>query len=107
MGWLGGHTAEPLAKYMTLLKRELFRSARGPVMNDEDWWRLAFDTENKRLYVEHEWAHLDVRSRGAANSGTEQIEIAAYLAGPGVGPGQRELERLIETLFQDQANGTR
>jgi hypothetical protein len=51
------------------------RSARGPVMNDEDWWRLAFDTENKRLYVEHEWAHLDVRGRGAANSGTEQIEI--------------------------------
>ncbi len=48
---------------MALLKRELFRSARGTVMNDEDWWRLAFDTENKRLYVEHEWAHLDVRRR--------------------------------------------
>jgi hypothetical protein len=71
---------------MAVLKRELNKSARGPVANDEDWWRLVYDTENKRLYVEHEWAHLDVRRRGAANSGTEQIEIAAYLAGPGVGP---------------------
>jgi hypothetical protein len=40
-----------------LLKREFHRRAKGPVMNDEDWWRLVFDTDAKRIYVEHEWAH--------------------------------------------------
>ena len=43
---------------MSLLKKELYKSAKGPVANDEDWWRLVFDTDARRLYVEHEWAYV-------------------------------------------------
>ena len=51
---------------MALLKRELHRSIKGPVANDEDWWHLVFDTDTKRLYVEHRWAHVDVSGAGEA-----------------------------------------
>jgi hypothetical protein len=71
-------------------------------MNDEDWWRLVFDTDAKRLYVEHEWAHLDVRRGGPADNGTAEIEIPAFLRGGGQGEAQRELYRLLTELFEGQ-----
>jgi hypothetical protein len=40
---------------MALLKRELHRASRGPILTDEDTWQLVFDTDSKRLYVEHRW----------------------------------------------------
>jgi hypothetical protein len=78
-------------------------SARGPVVShDEDWWRLVFDTDNKHLYVEHEWKHKDVSWRGREDAGTKQIEIADYLSEPGEGPGQHELLRLFSLVFEGQ-----
>jgi hypothetical protein len=77
-------------------------SARGPVDHyDEDWWRLVFETDTKHLYVEHEWKHEDVSWRGQANVGTGKIEIEDYLAEPGEGPGQHELMRILNLLFED------
>ncbi|MBA9071030.1 hypothetical protein FHR71_004807 [Methylobacterium sp. RAS18] len=86
---------------MALLVRELQRSAKGPVENDEDWWRLVFDTDTKRLYVEHEWKHTDVRGAGRSNQGKEQLEIPEYLLQAGQTTGHRELWRLIRTLFAE------
>ena len=62
---------------MALLIRELQRSAKGPVANNEDWWRLVFDTDTKRLYIAHEWQHTAVRGAGCSDSGKEQIEITS------------------------------
>lgn len=86
---------------MALLVRELQRSAKGPVENDEDWWRLVFDTDTKRLYVEHEWQHTDVRGAGHSDHGKELIEIPEYLLQAGQTTGHRELWRLIRTLFAE------
>jgi hypothetical protein len=84
------------------LKRELHRSAKGPVMKDEDWWRLVFDTDTKQLYIEHEWSHLDVRSSAAAAShGTATMDIPTYLNQGGETAGHRELFRLLRTLFDE------
>lgn len=88
---------------MALLKRELHRTARGPVMNDEDWWRLVFDTDTKRLYVEHEWAHMDVRKGGQAENGVAEIEIASFLSEASQGRAQQELLRLLTRLFEGNA----
>jgi hypothetical protein len=85
---------------MPLLKREFHRRAKGPVMNDEDWWRLVFDTDAKRLYVEHEWAHTDVRKGSSADSGTAEFEISAFLNEPSHGAAQRQLLRLLTNLFE-------
>ena len=85
---------------MALLKRELNRSAKGPVQNDEDWWHLVFDTDAKRLYVEHRWGYVDVRGAGEANSGTEQFEVGDYLKQGGQTAGHRELWRLLQGLFE-------
>ena len=81
---------------MALLRRELHRSAKGAVANNEDTWSLVFDTDTKRLYVEHEWQHVGVCRGGAADNGTEQIEISEYMLQGGQTAGHRELWRLIK-----------
>ena len=86
---------------MPLMKRELSKRARGPVLNDEDWWRLVFDTDTKRLYVEHEWAHLDVRKGGAADGGVAEFDVAEFLNASGQGAAHGELLRLIASLFEN------
>ncbi|WP_336491617.1 hypothetical protein [Methylobacterium nigriterrae] len=86
---------------MALLIRELQRTAKGAVTNDEDWWRLVFDTDTKRLYVEHEWQHTEGPEAGRPSQGKEQIEIADYLTQAGQTAGHRELWQLIQTLFRE------
>ena len=88
---------------MALLKRELHRSSRAPALDDEDQWDLVFDTDSKRLYVEHRWTHVDVRGPDVAQSGTAQLEIAEHLNQGGQTAGHRELWRLLKALFQEQA----
>jgi hypothetical protein len=85
---------------MPLMKRELARRATGPVSNDEDWWRLVFDTDAGRLYVEHEWAYADVRRGGPGYSGVAGVDVAEFLNEGGRGASHRELLRLISTLFE-------
>ena len=41
---------------MAKLTRQLLKLAKG---GNEEWWRLVFDTEAQRLYIEHEWSHTD------------------------------------------------
>jgi len=88
---------------MAVLKRGLHSRAKGPVMNNEDWWRLVFDDETGRLYVEHEWHHVDVQGNGAAREGTEEIEIADFLNEGGQGEGHRELRGIIESVFAEKS----
>ena len=52
---------------MAFLKRELHRQVKGPEVTELDFWNLVFDTDTKRLYVEHEWTYLDSRIRGATD----------------------------------------
>jgi hypothetical protein len=86
---------------MALLIRELQRSAKGPVADDEDWWQLVFDTDTKHLYVEHEWQHTEEGEAGRSERGKEQFEISAYLTQGGQTVGHRELWRLIQALFRE------
>jgi hypothetical protein len=90
---------------MALLRRVLHRTAKGPVANNEDIWSLVFDTDTKRLYVEHEWRHTDVRQGAVSDNGTEQTEISQYMLQGGQTAGHRELWRLIRILF-DEPNAT-
>ena len=85
---------------MPLMKRELARRTTGPVSNDEDWWRLVFDTDAGRLYVEHEWTSLE-RRQGEAEGRTGAMDIAEYLMQSGQTAGHRELWRLLQTLFKE------
>jgi len=88
---------------MALLTRELHRSSRGSVLKDEDQWHLVFDTDSKRLYVEHRWTHVDVRGPDVAEKGIAQLDIAEYLNQGGQTAGHRELWRLLKALFHEPA----
>jgi hypothetical protein len=85
---------------MALLKRELHRQSEGPEVTRKDLWALVFDTDTKRLYVEHEWTDLETRE-GQSECRTGAMEIAEYLTQGGQTAGHRELWRLLQTLFEE------
>lgn len=89
---------------MALLKRELHRQVNSPEITELDFWSLVFDTDTKRLYIEHEWTYLDSRIRGAADYRTEVMDIAEYLTQGGQTAGHRDLWRLLPTIFKDQVD---
>jgi hypothetical protein len=84
---------------MAKLTRPLHERVRGGHMENEDWWRLVFDTEAKRLYIEHEWNHTDMWRAARSDSGTTEFDINGFLA-EGEAPAQAELRRIIESLFE-------
>jgi hypothetical protein len=86
---------------MPLLRRPLYQRSDG---RDEDCWRLVFDTDARRLFVEHEEMRGDMCGAGYGLH-TDEIEIAAFLADHG--QGQQELLRLIGGLFGDDREAGR
>jgi hypothetical protein len=80
---------------MPHLRRPLYQRSDGA---DEDCWRLVFDTDAKRLFVEHEEKRGDMRGSGYGIH-TDEIDIADFLAEHG--QGQQELMRLLGGLFED------
>lgn len=87
---------------MTLLKRELHKRTKSPTSNDQDWWWLVFDTDTKRLYVEHAWEYVDVREGSSEpHKGHAEFEFTAFLRDAHEGLAQQALIRLISSLFED------
>jgi hypothetical protein len=84
---------------MSVLRRPLYQRNEGA---DEDVWRLVFDTDTNRLFVEHEQQRGDMRGFGYA-TGTDEIELAAFLSEQG--HGQQELVRILRDLFEGQDAG--
>jgi hypothetical protein len=76
---------------MTLIRKEFYRSARGPAPGDEDSWHLVFDGDAKRLFVRHQW-------ETRRHSGVDEFEIAEFLAQEGAAPAA-----LIDELFRVHA----
>jgi hypothetical protein len=85
---------------MALLKRELCRQVKGPEVTHADRCTLVFDTDAKKLYVEREVAHLDVRIDGSLEIQTATMDIGDYLKQGGQTAGHRELWRLLRTIFK-------
>ena len=81
---------------MARLTKPLYQINDG---RDEDCWRLVFDTETRRLFVEHEMTRGDMRGRGYSIE-TAELELADYLRENG--PGQNELVRLLGALFEQE-----
>jgi hypothetical protein len=87
---------------MPVLKRQLSSRHGGALGRDKDWWRLVYDTDAKRLYVEHEWSYFDEQRPGSPDGGTAEMELAAYLAEGGSSRGRLELDRLLRVLLAER-----
>jgi hypothetical protein len=86
---------------MPLLRKPLYQRSEGA---DEDRWRLAFDTETHRLFVEHEKTRGDFRGSGYASE-TDEMDVADYLGESG--RGQHELVRVLGALFEEREDASR
>jgi hypothetical protein len=86
---------------MCLLRRPLYQRSEGA---DDDRWRLVFCTETKRLFVEHEKTRGDIRGPGYGTA-IDEIEVAEFLTQRG--EGQRELVRVLGTLFEERVGALR
>jgi hypothetical protein len=71
-------------------------------MTREDHWHLVFDTDTKRLYVEHRLAQS--QRDGTAEHRAETMDIAEYLSQGGQTAGHRQLWRLLRAMFEDGAD---
>jgi hypothetical protein len=76
---------------MAIVKRQFHSHELG--MADEDWYWLARDTFNGRVFVYHEWSH---RKGYSHEGGNEDIELDAFLSHAGA--AQDRLRKLIGTL---------
>ena len=80
---------------MPLLRKPLYQRSES---RDEDRWRLAFDTDSHRLFVEHEMTRGDMRGAGYATN-TDEIDINEFLRESG--QGQQQLAQLLKKLFEE------
>jgi hypothetical protein len=81
---------------MPVLRKPLYQRNEG---TDEDRWGLVFDTDDSRLFVEHEKTRGDMRGSGYSID-TDEIDVAAFLKESS--QGQRELMRILAALFEDR-----
>lgn len=81
---------------MPLLVRPLYQRSEGA---DEDRWCLVFDTDTRRLFVEHEQRQGDMRGPGYAVQ-IDEIDVNEFLAERGA--GHLELMRLLAKMFEEQ-----
>ena len=87
---------------MALLKRLLHSAPAGSASADADWWYLVFETDTRHFRVVHEWGNADHHRHGKITGGTVELDVTAYLSRQ-ADPGQRELVRLIQTMFEAAA----
>lgn len=62
---------------MSILSEELASRTRGPMAENEDWWRLCYDTDAGTFFVEHEWSHTSI-SALQTNSGTMRHDADSW-----------------------------
>ncbi len=80
---------------MAILKREIHRTVRGSLAQDEDWWRLCYDLHAREFFVEHEWSHIDpLRADTPFDVGTRTISVESYH-----GPHARRIPALKAKLL--------
>ena len=83
---------------MPVFRKPLYQRADGA---DDDRWRLAFDTDAGRLFIEHEITRGDSRGQGYS-TWTEDVELTAFLNERGNDEAQRELMVLLARLFEER-----
>ena len=69
---------------------ELGATAKGSLREDEDWWTLVIEHDGK-MYVEHEWSHINAYKFRVGNSGKTRIAVDHFLSGDYNSKSQQKL----------------
>ncbi len=86
---------------MALLRKPLYQRSEGA---DEDRWRLVFDTDKNRLFVEHEQKRGDMRGSGYGIN-TDEMDVADFLSESS--QGQQALVQFLASLFEERGPAPR
>ncbi len=85
---------------MPILTHQIAQRVKGALAEDEDWWRVCYDTDAGEFYIEHEWDHVDPYNVAAGhNSGSTRHEIEGWS-----GPGKDRIDEAIAILNQQAAS---
>ena len=79
---------------MPILSEELGSRTKGPMAENEDWWRLCYDTDTKELYVLHKWDYVQINGL-RQNAGEEKHDPDTW-RGEGAGKTAEAKGRLME-----------
>lgn len=79
---------------MSILKEEIDRRVKGPMAENEDWWRLCYDTDAERFYIEHEWDHVKINGL-TQNTGKTEHDADMW-KGAGAAKISEAKKRLME-----------
>jgi hypothetical protein len=82
---------------MPILRTRLAYEAKGSWNENEDWTDLVFDTDKRRLYVEHTWDRVKISNLQRYDEGSVEVDVNAFLASNG--PGRDKLVELLTRLF--------
>lgn len=86
-------------KPLPLLRRQFFKSPRGPAINDEDVFYLVFDMEAGRFVVHNEWSNAAPKG-GQPVSGVSEVELSEFYSMETSPLAARNaLTKLISQLF--------
>lgn len=79
---------------MAILSEELGSRTKGPMAENEDWWRLCYDTDTGAFYVLHKWDYVQINGLNQ-NAGEEKHDADTW-RGEGAGKIADAKKRLVE-----------
>ena len=81
---------------MPILSRQIAQRVKGALGEDEDWWRLCYDTEADGFYNEHKGSYVNPYKFRVPNTGTRRHPIANW-----DGPGSDRLNEAKAALTEE------
>lgn len=71
---------------MAVVRKQIALRIKGSLAEREDFWRLCYDLEAERFFVEHEWDHMNPYKLGEGGSrGTTEHSVEDWIANKGEG----------------------
>ena len=77
---------------------QLKERIKGPMANDEDWWRLVVNDATGQMHVEHEWSHVSISNFAQHDSGETHFTIDEFRASTEPSDAKRTLEEVLTAI---------
>ncbi|MDV7341339.1 hypothetical protein RYZ26_17150 [Terasakiella sp. A23] len=85
---------------MAVQRKEIYYRQKGSMGQNEYWWYLVLDKENRKFYIEYEWDCVPLGG-GKASKGSSTLTIPEFLQQGHHGTEHTNFLNMIEVLFEE------